>query len=48
MRLSFEDKDSFVEAVESLRFNNPQNDSNSLQPTESSSDLPVGLGVREE
>jgi len=31
MKLSFDDKDSFIEAVGSLRFNNPQSDSNTNQ-----------------
>ena len=29
MKLSFDDKESFVEAVESLRFNNPPSDPSS-------------------
>jgi hypothetical protein len=37
MRLSFDDPESFKEAAESLRFNNPPSDSNSLEPMESSS-----------
>jgi hypothetical protein len=31
MRLSFDDKESFKEAAESLRFNNPPSELNSLQ-----------------
>ena len=37
MRLSFEDEESLKEGVESLRFNNPPSDSNTV---ESSSMLP--------
>jgi hypothetical protein len=36
MNLSFDDQESFREATGSLRFNNPPSDSNSLEPTESS------------
>ena len=43
MRLSFEDEDSFREAAESLRFNNPSSDTESLaqQRVGSSSSLPL-------
>ena len=37
MRLSFEDEESFKEAAESLRFNNPPSDPNTV---ENSSSLP--------
>ena len=37
MKLSFEDEDSFKEAVGSLNFNNPQSDPDSLQGLGSSS-----------
>ena len=40
MRLSFEDEESFKEAVGSLRFNNPPSDPNSLQQVGSSSSMP--------
>ena len=32
MKLSFDDEESFKEAVGSLRFNNPPSDLNTLQP----------------
>ena len=35
MKLSFDDEESFKEAVGSLRFNNPPSDPNTLQPIES-------------
>ena len=41
MRLSFNDKESFEEAVESLRFNNPPSVPNSLQQMGSSSSMPL-------
>ena len=37
MRLSFEDEESFKEAIGSLRFNNPPSDPDSLQGVRSSS-----------
>ena len=40
MKLSFDDEESFKEAVGSLRFNNPPSDPNSLQQVESSSSMP--------
>ena len=40
MRLSFDDEESFKEAVGSLHFNNPPSDPNSLQRVESSSSMP--------
>jgi hypothetical protein len=36
MNLSFDDQESFREAAESLRFNNPPSDSNSLEPMDNS------------
>ena len=32
MKLSFDDEESFKEAIGSLRFNNPPSDPNALQP----------------
>ena len=44
MSLSFDDKDSFMEAAGSLHFNNPPSDPYTLQPVgNSSSRLPAGL-----
>jgi hypothetical protein len=40
MRLSFDDKESFKEAVESLRFNNPPSDPNTDQQVGSTSSMP--------
>jgi hypothetical protein len=36
LKLSFDNPESFKEATESLRFNNPPSDPNSLEPMESS------------
>ena len=41
MRLSFNDEESFREAVGSLDFNNPPSDPNSLQEVASSSTMPA-------
>ena len=41
MNLSFHDKESFMEAAGSLRFNNPPSDPNSLQRMGSSDRMPV-------
>ena len=41
MRLSFEDEESFKEAVESLRFNNPPSDPNAHQQIGSGNSLPL-------
>ena len=41
MKLSFEDEESFKEAVESLRFNNPPSDSDTLQQMGSSGSMPL-------
>ena len=41
MRLSFEDEESFKEAVESLRFNNPPSDPNAHQQIGSGSSLSI-------
>ena len=40
MRLSFDDEESFKEAVGSLRFNNPPSDPDSLPGVGSSSSMP--------
>ena len=40
MRLSFDDEESFKEAVGSLQFNNPPSDPDSLQGVGSSSSMP--------
>ena len=40
MRLSFDDEESFKEAVGSLNFNNPPTDPDSLQRVGSSSSMP--------
>ena len=40
MRLSFDDEESFKESVESLKFNNPPSDPNSLQRVGSNSSMP--------
>ena len=40
MSLSFDDKESFKEAVGSLQFNNPPSDPDSLQGVGSSSSMP--------
>ena len=39
MKLSFDDKESFKEAIGSLRFNNPPSDPNTFQPVGSSSSV---------
>ena len=41
MRVSFDDEESFKEAVESLRFNNPSSDSGAQQQIGSSNSMPV-------
>ena len=41
MKLSFDDEESFKEAVESLRFNNPASDPNAHQRMGSSGSMPV-------
>ena len=41
MRLSFDDEESFKEAVESLRFNNPASDPNEQQQMGSSNSVPL-------
>ena len=41
MRLSFDDDESFKEAVESLRFNNPPSDPDAHQRMGSSGSMPV-------
>ena len=41
MRLSFEDEESFKEAVESLRFNNPLSDPNAQQQMGSRNSMPL-------
>ena len=41
MRLSFNDEESFKEAVESLCFNNPASDSDACQQMESRNSMPL-------
>ena len=41
MKLSFDDKESFMEAAGSLRFNNPPSDPNTLQRMGSSDSMPA-------
>ena len=41
MNLSFDDKESFIEAAESLRFNIPQSNPNTHQRMGSSDSMPV-------
>ena len=41
MRLSFDDEESFKEAIESLRFNTPSSDPNSRLQLGSSSSMPL-------
>ena len=41
MRLSFEDKETFKEAVESLRFNNPSSDPNAQHQMGSRNSMPL-------
>ena len=41
MRLSFNDEESFEEAIESLRFNNPPSDPNSQQQMGSINSMPL-------
>ena len=48
MRLSFEDDESFKEAVESLRFNNPASDPDAHQRMGSSGSMPVQDSERNE
>ena len=48
MGLSFDDGDSFKEAVESLRFNNPPSDSNAHQQMESNDGMPLQDSERNE
>ena len=48
MRLSFDDEESFKEAVETLRFNNPPSDSNTRQQMGSSSSMPLEDSERNE
>ena len=48
MRLSFEDEESFREAVESLRFNNPPSDSNTHQQTGNGGSIPLQDSERNE
>ena len=48
MRLSFDDEESFEEAIESLRFNNPPSDPNSQQQMGSSNSMPLEDSERNE
>ena len=48
MRLSFDDNESFKEAVGSLRFNNPPSDPNTLQQMGSSGSMPPQDSERNE
>ena len=48
MRLSFDDEQSFKEAVESLRFNNPPSDPNVQQQVGSSNSMPLQDSERSE
>ena len=41
MKLSFDDEESFKEAVESLRFNNPASDPNAEQQMGSRNSVPA-------
>ena len=41
MNLSFDDKESFIEAAGSLRFDNPPSDPNTLQGMGSSGSIPA-------
>ena len=48
MRLSFDDEESFKEAVESLHFYNPPSDLNARQQMGSSSSMPLQDSERDE
>ena len=48
MKLSFDDNESFKEAVESLRFNNPSSDPNASLQIESSISMPLDFDERNE
>ena len=48
MKLSFDDNESFKEAVESLRFNNPSGDPNASLQIESSITMPLDFDERNE
>ena len=48
MKLSFDDNESFKDAVESLRFNNPASDSDARQQMESISSMPLEGSERNE
>ena len=48
MRLSFDDEESFKEAVESLCFNNPVSDPNAHQYIRNSSSMPLEESDRNE
>ena len=48
MRLSFEDEESFKEAVETLRFNNPASDPDAHQRMGSSGSMPLQDSERNE
>ena len=48
MRLSFDDEESFKEAAESLRFNNPPIDPNTHQEMGSSGSMPLQDSERNE
>ena len=48
MKLSFDNEESFKEAVESLRFNNPSSDPNAQQQMGSSNSMPLEGSERNE
>ena len=48
MKLSFDDNESFKEAVESLRFNNPASDLDATQQMESRNSTPLQDSERNE
>ena len=48
MKLSFDDNESFKEAVESLRFNNPASDSDARHQMESRNSMPLQDSERDE
>ena len=48
MKLSFDDQESFKEAVESLRFDNPPSDPNTPQEMGSSGSMPLQNSERNE
>ena len=48
MRMSFDDEESFKEAVESLHFNNPASDSSEQQQMGSSDSMPLEDSERNE